>query len=109
MLNRGLGTVLASLISEPSAPKLMTLDWLLPKAVKSHPNATRLTVANCMNVLARKGMVKHGPTRGSYTMAGVKSEQDPAAVIDNLLAVMAAAEPVLHRCKRLLTALNGTE
>jgi hypothetical protein len=37
------------------------------------------------------------------------SAGEPERIIDDLLAVMVKAEPVLHRCKRLLAALQSAE
>ena len=61
--------------------------------------------------LAREGVLekRHG---GFYCLPHSKSvsaSDTEKVVIDNLLDAMAKAEPVLHRCKRLLEALESVK
>lgn len=77
---------------------------------KEVPNATEKSVVSALSYLKGEGVLAAGELKGLYIKPNGKAHSTAdmeTVVIDNLLDAMAAAEPVLKRCKKLLVALEA--
>lgn len=91
------------IISTDQAHKMLR-DW--------RADITRQAAANALSYLKRAGKLNPAGLAGNYTVLanGAEDQGDvEIVVIENLLSAMAAAEPVLHRCKKLLAALKAVD
>jgi hypothetical protein len=70
---------------------------------------TRSAINSALCRAARAGAIQRLGS-GQYCArpeAAIASPGEPERVLDELLEVMAKAEPILHRCKRLLAAIQA--
>jgi hypothetical protein len=78
---------------------------------KQFPQVTEESVVKSLWQLAREEVLNKAGN-GFYKLPGdhpVRAIDTEKVVIDNLLDAMAKAQPVLHRCKRLLEALESVK
>jgi hypothetical protein len=104
MSNRGLGSAVANALKALPPSTLVTISDAEKIAKVNGFDATRMAVSNALTYLATLKLLEPGELRGTYRTPRLNVEQpdDEAIVIDNLLAAMAAAEPVLRKYKPLI-------
>lgn len=70
------------------------------------PGLTPKQVGSALAMLAKKGLVQHGALRGYYCLPNGVVQDSEVVVIDNLLAAMAAAEPILRKHKKVIALMQ---
>lgn len=67
-------------------------------------------VGSSLCLLAKKGLVEHGPLKGYYRLPnGATASVNPAQTIYDLLEYMAKAEPHMRRAAKILEAAEKPE
>jgi len=107
--------VVASIIDKvPAHSNVTANEIMLDRVRKEIPNATEQSLISTLSYLRAKGMLYKSEVQGLYHRSnGTKHEPQPQppdmelVVIDNLLAAMAAAEPVLKECKKVITMIRS--
>ena len=96
--------------SLPHNAQVSANDELLKAVRKDLPSVTKASLVSALSYMKGEGVLAGGPLKGIYVKPNGKAPSTAdmeTVVIDNLLDAMAAAEPVLKRCKKLLVALEA--
>lgn len=108
--NRGVAKVLTSIVNALPAHNTVQASEPLLALVRKHiPRATEQSIVSGLSYLKGRGVLNATNVRGVYSKPnGRVPEADmELVVIDNLLAAMAAAEPVLKECKKIITMIRA--
>lgn len=109
--NRGVSNYLYGKIRQMPPGTIVNVDSAYQILQAWRATSTRQTASSSLAYLHTQGLLLNGGLSGHYSLAAFganeKAKHDPVAVIDSLLAAMAAAEPLLHEAKEVLAFMHG--